>query len=276
MSPGADVRRQEPRAGPAQGRGRDAAAAGGGVEHEHDDVLPVDRRSFAQLLSGSLSGERQQECTEHLDACAVLPGEAGRAGHRRHEPLASRRAAARSEPAADVGLLAGAPCGRRAAGSRRRPSLHRRTPSRRAACRSTFLQPPTRSAPTSAGSAHFDVMRVIGRGGMGMVLEAFDSRLQRNVALKVLDPELADDETARQRFCREARAAASITHENVVAVHQVGASGRGRPAVPGDAAHRRRVAGTAAATAKSSCRSARSCASACRRRTGWPRPTRRG
>src|SRR5262249_44834551 len=41
------------------------------------------------------------------------------------------------------------------------------------------------------------------------------------VALKVLDPELAGDEVARQRFCREARAAASITHENVVAVHQV-------------------------------------------------------
>src|SRR5262249_15841959 len=69
--------------------------------------------------------------------------------------------------------------------------------------------------------AHFEVMRVLGRGGMGIVLEAFDSRLQRNVALKVLDPELAHDDTARQRFCREARAAASITHENVVAVHQV-------------------------------------------------------
>lgn len=69
--------------------------------------------------------------------------------------------------------------------------------------------------------AHFDVMRVIGQGGMGIVLEAFDSRLRRNVALKVLDPEVAHDETARQRFCREARAAASISHENVVAVHQV-------------------------------------------------------
>src|ERR1700710_42486 len=63
------------------------------------------------------------------------------------------------------------------------------------------------------------------RGGVGVVLEAFDSRLQRNVALKVLDPELAGDQVARQRFCREARAAASITHENVVAVHQVEKSG---------------------------------------------------
>ena len=84
----------------------------------------------------------------------------------------------------------------------------------------SFLLPP--SDPAYLGRlAHFDVMRVLGRGGMGIVLEAFDSRLQRNVALKVLDPELAHDETARLRFCREARAAASIAHENVVAVHQV-------------------------------------------------------
>jgi eukaryotic-like serine/threonine-protein kinase len=83
-----------------------------------------------------------------------------------------------------------------------------------------FLLPPT--DPAYLGRlAHFDVMRVIGRGGMGIVLEAFDTKLQRNVALKVLTPELAHDETARLRFCREARAAASISHENVVAVHQV-------------------------------------------------------
>src|SRR5207244_7744883 len=67
--------------------------------------------------------------------------------------------------------------------------------------------------------------RVLGHGGMGVVLEAFDSRLQRHVAIKVLDPELAGDEVSRQRFCREARAAASITHENVIAVHQVEKSG---------------------------------------------------
>src|SRR6185295_8085024 len=72
-----------------------------------------------------------------------------------------------------------------------------------------FLQPA--NDPVYLGRlAQFDVMRVLGRGGMGVVLEAFDSRLQRSVAIKVLDPDLADDETARQRFCREARAAASI------------------------------------------------------------------
>src|SRR5262249_15424015 len=69
--------------------------------------------------------------------------------------------------------------------------------------------------------SHFDVVRVVGRGGMGVVLHGFDTHLQRDVALKVLDPQLARDEVARKRFCREARAAASITHENVVAVHHV-------------------------------------------------------
>jgi serine/threonine protein kinase len=69
--------------------------------------------------------------------------------------------------------------------------------------------------------SHFNIVRVVGRGGMGVVLHAVDTYLERDVAVKVLDPEVAKDELARTRFCREARAAASINHENVVAVHQV-------------------------------------------------------
>ncbi|MCE9530097.1 MAG: serine/threonine protein kinase [Planctomycetes bacterium] len=67
----------------------------------------------------------------------------------------------------------------------------------------------------------FHVVSSIGQGGMGMVLRAMDVCLQRQVALKVLDPQLAKNDLARNRFIREARAAASITHENVVAVHHV-------------------------------------------------------
>lgn len=69
--------------------------------------------------------------------------------------------------------------------------------------------------------ANFEIIRVIGRGGMGVVMHGFDNCLQRDVAIKVLDPNLAQDEIAVKRFCREARAAAALTHENVVAVHQV-------------------------------------------------------
>src|SRR5262249_14645528 len=68
---------------------------------------------------------------------------------------------------------------------------------------------------------HFEVVEVIGRGGMGVVLKALDACLQRHVAIKVLDPQFAKDELSRRRFCREARAAASVTHENIVAIHQV-------------------------------------------------------
>lgn len=67
----------------------------------------------------------------------------------------------------------------------------------------------------------FEVTRVIGRGGMGVVLLAYDPVLERDVAVKVLDPQLAGNDTARQRFCREARAAASVTSENIVTIHQV-------------------------------------------------------
>ncbi len=67
----------------------------------------------------------------------------------------------------------------------------------------------------------FEIVRVVGRGGMGVVLHAFDPSLQRDVALKLLDPSLGSNETARQRFTREARAAGAVSHENIVAVHSV-------------------------------------------------------
>jgi WD40 repeat protein len=83
-----------------------------------------------------------------------------------------------------------------------------------------FLDPPEDGS--HLGSLNnFNVVRLVGRGGMGVVLHAIDTCLQRDVAIKVLDPELSKDELAVTRFCREARAAASVSHENVVAVHQV-------------------------------------------------------
>ncbi|HEY1191111.1 MAG TPA: serine/threonine-protein kinase [Gemmata sp.] len=83
-----------------------------------------------------------------------------------------------------------------------------------------FLQPPDK--PNRLGKlAQFEILRVVGRGGMGVVLHAYDPSLDRDVAIKVIDPQLANNEVARQRFCREARAAAAVTHDNLVAVHQV-------------------------------------------------------
>ncbi len=67
----------------------------------------------------------------------------------------------------------------------------------------------------------YEVKGVIGRGGMGVVLKAFDPALNRNVAIKVLSPHLADCGAARRRFLREARAAAAVAHEHVVSVFAV-------------------------------------------------------
>jgi eukaryotic-like serine/threonine-protein kinase len=67
----------------------------------------------------------------------------------------------------------------------------------------------------------FQVVELVGRGGMGMVFRVFDACLQRTVAIKVLDPQYAQNELARSRFLREARAAAGLAHENVVIIHHV-------------------------------------------------------
>ena len=56
---------------------------------------------------------------------------------------------------------------------------------------------------------------------MGMVFRAIDPCLGRTVAIKLLDPQYSRNETARERFLREARSAAGVTHENVVTIHQV-------------------------------------------------------
>jgi hypothetical protein len=68
----------------------------------------------------------------------------------------------------------------------------------------------------------YRVLGVLGSGGMGVVFRAEDPQLQRPVALKAMLPELAGRGPARQRFLREARAAAALAHDHVVPVYQVG------------------------------------------------------
>jgi serine/threonine protein kinase len=85
-----------------------------------------------------------------------------------------------------------------------------------------FLGPP--SHPEMLGRlGRYEIERVIGRGGMGVVLKAFDTELNRPVAVKVLAQHLAYSGAAKQRFAREAKAAAAVVHEHVVAIHNVDA-----------------------------------------------------
>lgn len=67
----------------------------------------------------------------------------------------------------------------------------------------------------------YEVSGVIGSGGMGAVLKGFDRSLNRVVAIKVMAPHLASSGAARQRFAREAQAAAAMTHDNLIDIYGV-------------------------------------------------------
>ncbi|HEY8504742.1 MAG TPA: protein kinase [Gemmataceae bacterium] len=82
-----------------------------------------------------------------------------------------------------------------------------------------FDAPPDPELPSCLGP--YELGEVIGRGAGGVVRKAFDPSLQRTVAVKLLAPRLAARPEARERFLREARAAARIAHDNAVTVHAV-------------------------------------------------------
>src|SRR5258708_35304693 len=67
----------------------------------------------------------------------------------------------------------------------------------------------------------YEIAEIDGCGGMGVVLKGLDVALSRYVAIKGLAPHLATSAAARTRFAREARAAAAVVHENVIAIHAV-------------------------------------------------------
>lgn len=70
----------------------------------------------------------------------------------------------------------------------------------------------------------YEIAGMIGSGGMSIVLKGFDAALNRYVAIKLLAPRLAASATARRRFAREAQAAATVIHDNVMAIHAVAES----------------------------------------------------
>src|SRR5215467_3918823 len=68
---------------------------------------------------------------------------------------------------------------------------------------------------------HYRVLKEIGKGGMGIVYKAEDTKLNRTVAIKALSAELIGDQKARARFLREARAASAIDHPNICTVYEI-------------------------------------------------------
>jgi len=92
----------------------------------------------------------------------------------------------------------------------------------------TTPQPPTERQPTprrpvdrSGEISHYRLIERIGRGGMGVVYRARDTRLERQVAVKFLSSRLVGDEQAKTRFLHEARAASTIDHPNICTIYEI-------------------------------------------------------
>jgi len=80
---------------------------------------------------------------------------------------------------------------------------------------------PPDSMPVLGKDSHYRLVRKIGQGGMSVVYEAFDERLKRSVALKLLHPFLAQASEYKTRFLREAQAVARLTHPNILQIYDI-------------------------------------------------------
>jgi serine/threonine protein kinase len=160
------------------------------------------------LLSDSLSSEQQADVVEHLDGCTVC--------QKALETLAAESVWWQRLRQ----VVAEGPT----------QSVHGLEPKDNAAAEEADARGDGISLEfldKSDGPAHlgrlgaFAITEVLGQGGMGIVLKAFDASLNRPVAIKVLAPHLAASGAARKRFAREAVAAAAVVHDHVVPIHSV-------------------------------------------------------
>ncbi|MBN2580454.1 MAG: protein kinase [Pirellulales bacterium] len=177
------------------------------------EVCP-DETKIEQMLDGTLPSEAQRRIALHLENCpacqdkfeqfarraTLLPEGAPQPDERRQETVLHRLMEKLSGGRPEAGEQADSPQGEE-------PYL-------------PFLHPA--DDPEHLGRlGPYDVISMIGQGGMGVVLKAYDPRLNRFVAIKVLAPQWASNAAARKRFLREAQAAAAVSHEHVVTIHAV-------------------------------------------------------
>ncbi len=171
--------------------------------------------SLLKLLHSDHDGDEDQDVTAHLESCSKCQS--------RFESLAADPSdwclAQESLSSSDAAGQADSPRGVWATSRwQKSPTAWSDSMARQ------ILSPP--SHPEMLGRiGRYEVERIVGSGGMGVVFKAFDTELNRPIAVKVLAPFLAGSGAARKRFAREARAAAAIVHEHVVAIHNVETEG---------------------------------------------------
>jgi eukaryotic-like serine/threonine-protein kinase len=170
-----------------------------------------EKDAYQRLICGELPPPDVERLSQHLAACsacaAVVTALLG------EDTLLSalRGAPADAPPGAEVPAEL----------TRRLLALRAQVPAGGTAEPTSPLAPP--QGPDEVGRlAHYRALRVLGQGGMGVVYLAEDMLLSRTVALKTMKPEIAADPRHRQRFLREAKAAAKVEHDHIVPIYAVG------------------------------------------------------
>jgi Leucine-rich repeat (LRR) protein len=189
-----------------------------------------DDRQFQNALSGRASADDTQTFADHLEVCPACAEQFERCVEDDTLLEAIREQAtvvSAPDPAAAAVIerLLKLPFEAKIAveSATRNPTQERReaelTP--RAKEHYRFLMPPT-EADEIGRLGPYRILKELGAGGMGVVFQAEDLHLKRLVALKVMKPEAAGKPGARERFLREAQAAAKVEHEHIVTIYQVG------------------------------------------------------
>ena len=171
----------------------------------HDATLPpacVDDAALEAIVSGTLTPDRERALEAHLGGCAAC-----------RSRLDTLAASPESWSTVREQLSAGAEAdGEDADAVPPIPAL---------ASLIQKILAPSDDDRMLGRLGPYEITGIIGSGGMGIVLKGHDRALDRFVAIKLLSPHLASSGAARQRFLREAKAAAAVVHDNVIAIHGV-------------------------------------------------------
>ncbi len=172
-----------------------------------------DREQLRNLLTESLPEREENEVSEHLSACSEC----------RHE---FEVLAATNEWWSEASERLSRSAGRRAGFSTHGFLSHDDDAAHFSADFAVDFLEPSDDQTSLGRLGDYEIVEVIGRGGMGIVLKGFQKELHRHVAVKVLAPHLATSGAARRRFAREAQATAAVVNPHVMAIHSVNANAK--------------------------------------------------